>query len=100
VSLALHAGRPVEATVLSGAEAYQAWLDRRREEQEAALEHAKRRAEAARAALVAQRREAKKLELVQARWLDEARRAELTADAKLLDEIANGQAARRALGSE
>lgn len=100
VSLATLAGKSVDATLLSGAEAYQAWLSQRRDEREAALAEAKRRAEAARAALVAQRREAKKLEHVRARWLGEVRRAELAAEAKLLDEIANGQAARRTLGAE
>lgn len=63
VSLATLAGKSVDATLLSGAEAYQAWLSQRRDEREAALAEAKRRAEAARAALVAQRREAKKVEL-------------------------------------
>ncbi len=100
MSLATLAGRSVEATLLSSAEMYSAWLVQRRDEREAALADAKRRAEAARAALVAQRREAKKLELVQARWLGELRRAELVVEAKFLDEIANGQAARRALGAE
>jgi flagellar export protein FliJ len=95
VRLAALAGNAVDPALLAGAESYRAWLVRRREEQEALLEQAKRQAEAARAVLIAQRREAKKLELVRARWLDAALRLERKSEASTLDEIATLRAAYR-----
>jgi flagellar export protein FliJ len=95
--LAQLANRSVDAEVLAGAETYESWLEQRRAEEAARLEQAKRRAELARAALIAQRREAKKLELVRARWLSEAQRREQAAEAALLDELATVRAARRLL---
>ncbi len=98
--LAQLANRWVDAEVLADAETYESWLERRRAEEEARLEQAKRQAELARAALIAQRREAKKLELVRARWLSEAQRREQAAEAALLDELATVRAARRLLTDE
>ncbi len=98
--LAQLASRSVDAGVLAGAETYESWLERRRAEEEARLEQAKRQAELARAALIAQRREAKKLELVRARWLSEAQRREQAAEAALLDELATVRAARLLLTDE
>ncbi|MCX7623314.1 MAG: flagellar export protein FliJ [Thermomicrobium sp.] len=99
-SLAALAGVPVEPTILAGAESYEAWLARRRAEQETLLEEAKRRAEAARAELIAQRRETKKLEVMRTRWLREAARLERTAEARALDDIANTRAALRMRADE
>ncbi len=103
-ALALHlaaiVGRAVEPAVLAGAASYESWLARRRQEQEEALERAKRQAEAARAALVAQRREAKKIEVVRARWLNAALQVERKTEANLLDEIGTVRAAYRARASD
>lgn len=100
LNLAAIVGRSVEPTVLAGAASYEAWLARRRQEQEEALERAKRQAEAARAALVAQRREAKKIEVVRARWLNAALQVERKTEANLLDEIGTVRAAYRARTSD
>lgn len=94
-SLAELSGTPVDPAVLAGAESYAAWLLRRRDEQEALLEEAKRRAEQARAALIAQRREAKKLEVVRSRWLAAARQLEQKAEETMLDDVATVRAAYR-----
>ncbi|MCX2727803.1 flagellar export protein FliJ [Thermomicrobium sp. 4228-Ro] len=95
VSLAALAGKPVDPVVLAGAESYEAWLVRRRDEQEALLEEAKRRAEQARVALIAQRREAKKLEVMRSRWLTAARQLEQKAEEAMLDDVATVRAAYR-----
>ncbi len=100
LSLRLLAGKTLDSTLLSGTEAYRQWLARLRDEREAALAEAKRRAEIAREALIAQRREAKKLELARARWLDAAARAERAAEAGLLDDLASVKAAHRVLGEQ
>lgn len=93
-------GQSLEPTLLAGAERYQAWLAQRRSEREEALELAKRQAELARAAVIAQRREAKKLELVRERWLSQAQRLEHLAEVRSLDEFATTRVAREMLEEE